>query len=82
VGKFNIMVDGRNYEWSCIPALKYIKQAAIMLQDHIPDRLGMLVNLSLAGEILLRLVNQLLTKEVPDKLKILSSDPDRRMAQL
>jgi hypothetical protein len=84
VGKFNVMVDGRNYEWSCVPALKYIKQAVIMLQDHFPDRLGMvwLVNVSLAGEILLRLVKQLLTKEVRDKLKILSSDPDRRKAQL
>jgi hypothetical protein len=84
VGKFNVMVDGRNYEWSCVPSLKYIKQAVIMLQDHFPDRLGMvfLVNISTAGEILWRLVKPLLTKEVRHKVKILSSDPDKRMAEL
>jgi hypothetical protein len=84
VGKFNVMVDGSNYEWSCVPSLKYIKQAVIMLQDHFPDRLGMvfLVNISLAGEILWRLVKPLLTKEVRDKVKILSSDPDKRMTEL
>jgi hypothetical protein len=84
VGKFNVVMDGANYEWSCVPSLKYIKQAVIMLQDHFPDRLGMvfLVNVSMAGEILWRLVQPLLTKEVRDKVKILSSNPDQRMAEL
>jgi hypothetical protein len=55
-----------------------------MLQDHFPDRLGMvfLVNVSVAGEILWRLIKPLLTKDVRDKVKILSSDPDKRMAEL
>jgi hypothetical protein len=84
VGKFNTVIDGQNYEWSCVPSLKYIKQAVIMLQDHLPDRLGMvfMVNISLAGEILFTLIKPLLTKDVRDKIKILSSDPAKRMAEL
>jgi len=84
VGQFNVLVDGAGFEWTKAPGVKFIKQAVGMLQDHFPNRLGtvFMVNISRTGELLLSLVKPLLTKDVRDKIKILSKDPEKRRAQL
>jgi CRAL/TRIO domain len=55
-----------------------------MLQDHYPDRLGMifLTNMSSLAEFLVTLIKPLITKEVRQKIHILSHDPERRAIEL
>ena len=64
--------------------MAHFKHAATMLQDHYPNRLGMLYlsNMSRAAEFVVTLIKPLITKEVRDKIHILSHDPERRAAEL
>jgi hypothetical protein len=73
VGKFNVIVDTAGYSWGNVPKLHFIKQHVTMLQDHFPDRLGMVMiaNLSRGTEFVVGLIKPLLTKEVRDKIHIL-----------
>lgn len=84
VGKFNVIVDTSGYQWGYIPSISYVAQAVTMLQDHFPDRLGvvMLVNLSKIAEIFVNIVKPLFTREVREKIHVLSHDPDRQLDQL
>lgn len=72
-GKFNVVIDCAGFSLSGTPSLHALKQGVTMLQDHFPNRLGMifLVHLSRPGEIFLKIVLSLITKEVRDKIKIL-----------
>lgn len=83
VGKVNVIIDGE-HKWGSLPSLHYLKQAVTMFQDHFPDRLGcvLLCNLSRPAEFVISLVKPLITKEVRDKIYILSHDPEKRLAQL
>jgi hypothetical protein len=55
-----------------------------MLQDHYTNRLGMifLTNISRPAEFVIALVKPMITKEVREKIHILSHDPERRAAEL
>lgn len=72
-GKFNVVIDCAGFSLSGTPTLHALKQGVTMLQDHFPNRLGMifLAHLSRPGEIFLKIVLSLITKEVRDKIKIL-----------
>lgn len=84
VGKFNVIIDAAHVSYSMLPKLGSAKKGIVMLQDHNPDRLGMvlLANLSKVSEILLNMIKPLITKEVRDKIVILPSNPKRRHAML
>ena len=73
VGKFNVIFDCQGFSLSHAPTIHALKQGVTMLQDHYPNRLGMifLSRLSRVGEVFLRVVLGLITKEVRDKIKIL-----------
>lgn len=84
-GKFNVIFDCRGFSFSNTPTLKSLKQAVTMLQDHYPNRLGMifLAHISRPGEVFLRTVLRLITKEVRDKVKILpTQDKEKSLAIL
>jgi CRAL/TRIO domain len=84
VGKYNVVIDGSNYDWSKLPDVRHVKQTITMLQDHYTNRLGMLfvTNLSRPAEFVMNLIKPIITKEVRDKIHILSHDPERRAAEL
>lgn len=84
-GKFNVIFDCKGFSLSNTPTLHALKQGITMLQDHYPNRLGMifLVHLSRPGEMFLKVVLRLITKEVRDKVKILpNQDKAKSMAIL
>ena len=80
VGKVNVVIDGTGLSWSLIPSLRQTKIIITILQDHYPDRLGivLLSNIGRVGELLLNLFMPLITEEVRHKLKILPRDPLHR----
>jgi len=84
VGKFNILIDCTEYQFSKIPDIAHIKQHINMLQDHYPNRLGVVVmtNVSRTAEIFIKIIKQLITKEVRDKIIVLSHDKDKQKTQL
>jgi hypothetical protein len=84
VGKFNAVIDTTNYEWSKMPNIAHIKQHVTMLQDHYPDRLGvlLLINLSRSAEFFVNIVKNLLTKEVREKIMVLPHNKEKALAQL
>ena len=80
VGKFNVVVDGSEFSWKLVPSLHDTKLFVTMLQDHFPDRLGIVLmsNLGRIGEFVVNLFMPLITEEVRNKLKVLPRDPDER----
>jgi CRAL/TRIO domain len=84
VGRFNCVVDAKGFTLSMLFAMVAVKRMIIMLQDHFPDRLGvvLLANLSKPAQIVLGLIKPLITKEVRDKILILPDDPEPRQAML
>jgi hypothetical protein len=73
VGKFNVVVDGNGFSWALTPSLHQLKAFVTILQDHFPDRLGiiLLTNLGRVGEFVLKLFFPLITEEVRKKIIIL-----------
>jgi len=80
VGKFNVIVDGSGFSWGLLPSLNHLKGFVRILQDHYPDRLGIILlsELSSLGEFVLKMFLPLITKEVRDKIHILERDPVKR----
>lgn len=80
-GKFNIVIDASEFSMSKAPSLKQFKQVFGMLQDHFPNRLGMLmmVNLSWIAETVVKLILPLCAKGVREKVKILSGSDEKRL---
>lgn len=74
-GKFNVIIDCGGFSVSGRPTLQALKQGVTMLQDHYPNRLGMifLAHVSRPGDMFLNVVLRLITKEVRDKIKVLPS---------
>jgi CRAL/TRIO domain len=75
IGKFNAVIDVAGFEWGrSLPALATIQQTVAALQDHFPNRLGVvaLLNLSRGAEIVVNLIKPWLTKDVRDKIHVLS----------
>jgi hypothetical protein len=80
LGKFNIVVDGSEFSWGLVPSLHDTKVFVTMLQDHFPDRLGIVLfsNLGRIGEFVLKLFLPLITEEVRNKLKVLPHGAEKR----
>lgn len=80
VGRFNCVVDGHGFTLGMLMGMGAVKRLIIMLQDHFPDRLGVILmtNFSRPAQLFLGLIKPLVTKEVRDKLHVLPDDPERR----
>lgn len=65
VGKFNVIVDGHDFSWGLMPSLHQLKVFVTMLQDHFPDRLGiiMLTNLGRVGEFVVGIIKPIISEE-------------------
>jgi hypothetical protein len=84
LGKFNVVVDGSGFSWGLVPSLHHTKLFVTMLQDHFPDRLGIILftNLGRIGEFVLKLFLPLISEEVRGKLKVLPHDAKKRRHML
>ena len=72
VGKFNIILDCNGFSLSTLPGLSEVKRLFTMMQDHFPDRLGvlMIVNLSGPGQLFLRMIKPIISEAVKRKIHI------------
>lgn len=73
VGLFNAVVDGNGFALSHLVGMAPIKLLVTMLQDHFPDRLGVIVlaNLARPAQFVVNMVKPLITKDVREKLYLL-----------
>lgn len=80
VGKFNVVLDGTGFSFRLMPSVHAVKAFVTMLQDHFPDRLGMILmtNLGSVGEMLANIILKLLSEEVRNKIIVLPHDPQER----
>lgn len=78
VGKFNIILDCNGFSLSILPGFSEIKRLFTMMQDHFPDRLGvlMIVNLSGPGQLFLKMIKGIISEAVKKKIHIVPS-PDK-----
>jgi hypothetical protein len=49
IGRFNLVVDCEGVGTKSIPSIAYVKKLFAFLQDHFPDRLGVLLLANLGG---------------------------------
>lgn len=84
VGKFNVILDGQGFSWNLMPSIHQLKVFITILQDHFPDRLGivLLSNLGRIGEFVVNIIKPLISEEVRQKLKILPRDLKQRRVML
>jgi hypothetical protein len=84
VGKFNVVLDGLNFSWGLMPSLHHLRCFIVMLQDHFPDRLGiiLLTNLGRIGEWTVSVIKPLISAEVQQKIKVLPRDDKLRREML
>jgi hypothetical protein len=83
-GKCNIVVDCADFGLSKIPPLVPTKRALKMLQDHNPDRLGVLVmlNASSAAQMFLKVLMPFLPDIVRQKIHLVPNDPKERLKMM
>ncbi|KAI2499597.1 CRAL/TRIO domain containing protein [Fragilaria crotonensis] len=84
VGRFNCIVDGQGFNLGMLMGMGAIKRMVVMLQDHFPDRMGVLLmtNFSKPAQMFLGIIKPLLTKEFCEKLHVLPDDPEAREVAL
>jgi len=78
VGKYNIILDCNGFSLSTLPGLSEVKRLFAMMQDHFPDRLGvlMIVNLSGPGQLFLKMIKSIISEAVKKKIHIVPP-PDK-----
>eukprot|EP00980_Cylindrotheca_fusiformis_P026613 scaffold16625_cov118-Cylindrotheca_fusiformis.AAC.4 len=80
VGKFNVVMDGSGFSMGLTPSIHQVKVFVTMLQDHFPDKLGMILiaNLGRVGDIVVRMFLPLISEEVRNKIIVLPKEPGER----
>eukprot|EP00562_Extubocellulus_spinifer_P012650 CAMPEP_0178538918 /NCGR_PEP_ID=MMETSP0697-20121206/231_1 /TAXON_ID=265572 /ORGANISM="Extubocellulus spinifer, Strain CCMP396" /LENGTH=663 /DNA_ID=CAMNT_0020171183 /DNA_START=130 /DNA_END=2121 /DNA_ORIENTATION=- len=80
IGKFNIILDCNGFGISMIPGLSHVKRLFAMMQDHFPDRLGvlMIVNLSGPGQLFLKMIKSVISEAVKRKIHIIPDNDNGR----
>lgn len=82
IGRFNVVIDCANMSSKNSPSMSGVKILFSVLQDHFPDRLGVLLLANLSGltQLLLKMVLPFVTEEVRAKIHIIPNDEvERRM---
>lgn len=84
IGKCNVVLDAKGFGLSYIPPISATKKLMLMMQDHFPDRLGVLViaNMARAAQIFFKMVMPFLPIEVRRKIHLLPSEGEDRMDML
>ena len=84
IGKCNIVLDCDGFGMRMIPPMKFVKTILPMMQDHFPDRMGVLVLVNLAGaaQIFMGIVTPFLPDAVKKKIHVLPNDEPARTEML
>lgn len=66
IGRFNLVIDCEGVGTKSIPSMAYVKKLFAFLQDHFPDRLGVLLlaNLSGVGRMVMNMVMPFVTGRI------------------
>lgn len=82
IGRFNCVMDGQGFSLSHLFGMGHIKRMVTMLQDHFPDKLGVIIfaNFAKPAQIMVGLVKPIITKDVREKLYMLPDEPHKRKA--
>jgi len=80
IGRFNVVMDFKGLSRKSTPSLSYIKKGMLFLQDHYPDRLGVLliVNLSGIAQMMMKLVLPFVSEEVRKKIHVIPDGEKER----
>ena len=80
----NIIFDCKGFGSKNAPSLANVKLLFRYLQDHFPDRLGVLVVANLGGmaQMLMKMVLPFVTEEVRAKIHIIPNDEESRREML
>jgi len=83
VGKYNLVLDCQHFSLSHMPRLQDVKRGMVMMQDHFPDRLGVLLlaNLSGPAQFFLKLVTPFITESVRSKIHALPANDDAKRVE-
>lgn len=81
IGKVNVVLDCTGFKFSYVPTISQVGKVLKMLQDHFPDKLGMLIiaNLQGAGGLVLKMIMPLLPAPVKEKITVLPNDPEKSL---
>ena len=84
IGRFNVVVDCANMSSKNSPSMSGVKTVFSVLQDHFPDRLGVLLLANLSGltQLLLKMVLPFVTEDVRAKIHIIPTDEVERREML
>jgi len=84
IGRCNMVLDFEGFSISMIPPLADIKKLLKMLQDHFPNRLGVLVimNMATAGQMILKVAMPFVPEIVRRKIHILPNNEDAQYEML
>lgn len=84
IGRFNIIFDCKGFGSKNAPSIANVKLLFRYLQDHFPDRLGVLVVANLGGmaQMLMKMVLPFVTEAVRAKIHIIPNDDEGRREML
>ena len=84
IGRFNVIMDCTNMSSKTSPSIAQVKLLFSVLQDHFPDRLGVLLAANLSGltQMVMRMVLPFVTEDVRAKIHIIPNDPEERREML
>ena len=80
IGRFNMIFDCKDFGSKNAPSLANVKKLFRYLQDHFPDRLGVLVVANLGGmaQMLFKMVLPFVTEDVRAKIHVIPNDDEGR----
>lgn len=84
IGRFNIIFDCKGFGSKNAPSIANVKLLFRYLQDHFPDRLGVLVVANLGGmaQMLMKMVLPFVTEDVRAKIHVIPNDEEARREML
>ncbi|KAL7535929.1 hypothetical protein ACHAXR_006815 [Thalassiosira sp. AJA248-18] len=84
IGRFNVVMDCKGMGSKQSPSIADVKKLFSVLQDHFPDRLGVLLAANLSGltQMLMKMVLPFVTEDVRAKIHIIPNGEDERREML
>ena len=84
IGRFNVIMDCSGMGSKNSPSIANVKKLFGVLQDHFPDRLGVLLAANLSGmtQMLMKMVLPFVTEDVRAKIHIIPNDEEGRREML
>ncbi|KAL9187003.1 hypothetical protein ACHAXT_010723 [Thalassiosira profunda] len=84
IGRFNVVMDCEGMGSKNSPSMTNVKKLFSVLQDHFPDRLGVLLAANLSGltQMLMKMVLPFVTEDVRAKIHIIPNAEEERREML